>query len=491
MLKKLYSSIEEHGSLNAFYINNVYYTYKQLTEKIVSIQKQLKSQQIDSKSIGIVTNDDIETYASILAIWFSGLSYVPISPKTPKDRNSNIVSQADIHILLSSTFNISQFIETETIQVIYTLNVESITDQIEFFESNETELSYTLFTSGSTGVPKGVPISRKNVETFIDSFFAYKYEIDKNDRFLQMFELTFDVSVACLIIPLLSGACIYTVPSNEVKYTYIYNLLEKQNITFATLVPSVLAYLKPYFNEIKLPRLKYCILTAEASYHNILNDWQNCIPNAEVWNFYGPTEATIWCLAYKWEVSEELHKQYNGLIPIGNPMKNVEVIIVNEKKQLAEKGTKGELCVSGNHITQGYISNEIKNNQSFFILKEKRYYKTGDLCYVNIDNDIMYCGRIDNQVQIQGFRVELGEIEHHVRIYTKIANIAAIPFINEFGNTEIHLFIEKYDDNTKLIADYLKTKLPLYMVPTAITSISRFPLNSSNKIDRIALKNLI
>jgi amino acid adenylation domain-containing protein len=491
MLNNLKNSIIVHENANAFHINNSFYSYKQLSENISIIQKLLKSEKKDSNIVGIVTNDDIETYASILAIWFSGLSYVPISSKTPKERNSNIISQAEIQTILSSSAQISNFIDIEKVNIIYTNNQKSSNSEIEIIDTQKDDLSYTLFTSGSTGIPKGVPISRKNVEAFVESFFALNYNFDKSDRFLQMFELTFDVSVACTLIPLLVGACVYTVPSDEVKYTYIYKLLENHKITVATLVPSVLAYLKPYFEEINLPDLKYCILTAEASYHKILTDWQKCIPNAEIWNLYGPTEATVWCLSYKWENTNDINKQYNGLIPIGSSMKNVDAIIIDEIKKIVQKGEKGELCVSGNHITKGYLKNEKRNKEVFFIIDEKRFYKTGDLSFENIYGDIMYCGRIDNQVQIQGFRVELGEIEHHTRNFTKIANVAAIAVTNEFENTEIHLYVENYIENTKIIYEYLKTKIPTYMLPSAIISLQSFPVNASNKIDRIALKKLI
>jgi acyl-CoA synthetase (AMP-forming)/AMP-acid ligase II len=176
-------------------------------------------------------------------------------------------------------------------------------------------------------------------------------------------------------------------------------------------------------------------------------------------------------------------------------MKNIEAIVVDENNNILPANSKGELCLTGAQLTIGYWKNPQKNAEAFFIINdgktEKKYYKTGDLCYIDDDGDFMFSGRVDNQIKIQGFRVELTEIEHHAREFTKIASVAAIAKENENGNTQIFLFIEKYTGDIAALESYMKTKLPVYMLPAETRIINSFPLNVNGKIDRKELKKLI
>ncbi len=497
MLKKIITSLEVNSTRNAFCIENQFYTYRDFALKVSEIQSILTSVEDKGNNIGIVTYNDIETYASIYAVWLSGLTFVPINFKNPVDRNLSIISQAKINIVLSSKDRdkTSECVDLSEVKYVSNKKAGLNVGEVKYIDRSPEDVLYILFTSGSTGLPKGVPICLRNVNTFAEAFFALGYDLDESDRFLQMFDLTFDVSVACTLIPLLVGACVYTVPPDSVKYTYVLNLLRKQHITFATLVPSLLSYIMPFFDRIELPNLKYCVLTAEASQQLLIEKWSKCIPNAEIINLYGPTEATIWCTGYKWTLQKSKENTYNGLISIGTPFKSLTALIMNERNELLPLGEKGELCVSGNQITVGYWGNAEKNMQSFFTFnhggEEMVFYKTGDLCYYNSDGNIMYCGRIDNQVQIQGFRVELSEIEHVAKEFLQSNNVAVIAFTNDLGNTQVHLFVENYKENVKNIFEYLQKKLPYYMIPTKITVIEKFPINNSNKIDRIELKKLL
>jgi amino acid adenylation domain-containing protein len=497
MLNSIINSLKINSGRNAFCIDGKFYTYNDFRNKVSEVQSLLMRTERKSKNAGIVTYNDIETYASIYAVWLSGYTFVPLHFKNPVDRNSTIIEQADISVVLSSKDRIKTAECIDLNKVEYILSAEKVSATHELFVADRLpdETLYILFTSGSTGLPKGVSINLRNINSFIDAFFALNFKIDSNDRFLQMFDLTFDVSIACTLVPLLIGACIFTVPPESVKYTYVLNLLRKHNITFATLVPSLLSYLLPFFDRISLPDIKYCVLTAEASQQLLVEKWASCVPNSEIINLYGPTEATIWCTGYSWTPEKSNGNTYNGLISIGTPFKGITAVIVNDKLEKLPQSEKGELCIAGNQITKGYWENSEKNRQSFFTLifegEEKIFYKTGDLCYYNSSGEIMYCGRIDNQVQIQGFRVELSEIEHIAKEYLQNYNVTAIAFKNNLGNMQIHLFVENYKDSIKDISDYLHSKLPYYMMPTKISSIEKFPVNHSNKIDRKKLEELL
>jgi len=315
--------------------------------------------------------------------------------------------------------------------------------------------------------------------------------ISNKDRCLQCFDLTFDVSVQSFLVPLCKGACVYTVPHDQIKYSYVYSLMEEHELTFGAMAPSMIRYLQPYFDEINVPSMRYNILTAEASPLDLINEWSRCIPNAEIYDFYGPTEATIYCTVQKFHRDRE-NKQLNGMLSIGKPMPGVDAVIVDEKFHILGKNHKGELCVAGNQLTPGYWKNPKKNNEAFVEImydgRLVRFYRTGDSCYVDEEDDIMLAGRIDHQVKIQGYRIELGEIEFHARDYLKGQNVVACTFENEMNIAELALFVEGNLDEKKKISGHMESKLPSYMVPSVIMAVESFPINTSGKVDRMLLK---
>jgi acyl-coenzyme A synthetase/AMP-(fatty) acid ligase len=320
------------------------------------------------------------------------------------------------------------------------------------------------------------------------------FEIDENDRCLQVFDLTFDVSVQSYLVPLLKGACTYTIPHDQIKYSYVYGLLEDHKITFGAMAPSMIRYLRPYFDEINAPSLRYNILTAEASPLDLVQEWSQCIPNAIIYDFYGPTEATIYCTYYKYERNESV-KTLNGNLSIGKAMNGLKAVIIDEENRMLSNNDKGELCIAGPQVTPGYWKNDEKNQSSFISLtidgKSVRFYKTGDSCYFDEDGDILLAGRLDYQVKIQGYRIELSEIEFHARMGLNGVNTVAIPFENSTGNTELVLYVEFTEFEIENLVEYLKSKLPYYMIPTKIIKKASFPINNSGKVDRVKLKEEI
>ena len=489
LLEKVKNSCEVFSDKKAFCIDNKFYTYTEFNGSVATIKNSIENNfDGKNKTIGVLLNDDFLTYTSIFAILFSGNAFVPINPANPIERNINIIEQAEIELILSSKQNN----EFKYIKNINTSELISISQSLLISEANESDLAYILFTSGSTGLPKGVPISRKSLDSFINAFFQIGYNLSENDKFLQMFELTFDLSIMSYMIPLSIGACVYPTPTIGIKYTNIYTILEEHEITVALMVPSILAFLRPYFEDINLEKLRYSLFCGEALYSEVTEEWSKCVPNALIQNVYGPTEATIFCLTYDWNKNK---KSTNDIISIGKPMNGVSALIVNEDLQILLKNEKGELCLSGNQLTSGYIKNIEKNKESFFNIeiegKSKTFYRTGDICFVDEDGDYAYCSRKDNQIKIQGFRVELSEIEFYARKLTGLTNVAAIPKTNNFGNIEINLFIENSNGHATDLIEKLKSKVPEYMIPSDIISVQKFPFTQNGKIDRKALIKMI
>ena len=495
LLAQILNGIQNHPNRNAFFIDGKHYTYDDLSKRISGIINLIKQHTGPvSQCIGIIEEDNIETYASLLAVLFSGNTYVILNPQNPNSRNRTIIESTEIQLVLHSDKEEYHIDTPNYVNSICTSGIQSENCLADIqLPSDENALAYIIFTSGSTGVPKGVPISHKNLNAFYKAYSSLNFKLDETDRLLQMFDLCFDVSVVSTLYPLTFGACIYTVPQNGVKYTQVYELLEDEELTFAAIAPSLLSYLQPYFEEIELPKLKYLILTAEASNWSILSQFVACAPNAQFVNLYGPTEGTIYCTSY--HVDPNNIDTYNGMLAIGKAFQNMHAVIVDENLQEVAQGEKGEMCIAGSQLMDGYWKDPKKSKEVFVTLNcfgvPTRYYKTGDVCFIDEKDCIHYCGRKDYQVQIQGFRVELNEIEHAVRQYHSTGANVVVSKSNKLGNQELHLFIENFKGEEISLLKFLKEKLPLYMCPKNIYDLQQLPLNTSGKVDRKKLLELV
>lgn len=491
ILAPIVNNISLFSSRLAFYIDDKPYTYQQFGQCVSKIRNQISKTVYGNTKVGLVVNDDLETYATIIALWLEGDSYVPLHPSWPLERCLDICEQVELDLILDS----SEKTRYEDVKVI---NTSVLHYEADFLspktDISEDDLAYILFTSGSTGKPKGVMLTRRNISSFMDSFWKTGIEINEEDRCLQAFDLTFDVSVQSYLVALTKGACCYTIPHGQIKYIYASGLIEDHHLTFGAMAPSMLRYLKPYFEELDASSLKACILTAEACPLNLMEDWYKCATNAELYDFYGPTECTIYCTYYKLTKGGE-NKTLNGIISIGKPLDNCVGLILDEQGNELPDGEKGELCIAGDQVTKGYWKNPEKNESSFFFKEvngvQMRFYHTGDLCYKDEDGDIMYSGRLDHQAKIQGFRVEMGEIEFHAREFLGGKNVVCLAFDNKEALTEIAMFIESKEFNPDEMLAYMRTKMPSYMIPTRLYYVPVFPLNSNDKVDKVNLKSMI
>ena len=489
ILKPLRQSIATCENRNAYYIAGTFYTYRQLAERISAIRSTIHAWQSDEKVVAIAIHDSIDTYASIFALWMEGMAYVPLHPNQPVERNKNIIAQVEAKHVLDSEANDAY---TDVCEVIHTATLEYTKDYVdEWAEATEDDLAYILFTSGSTGVPKGVPLSRKNLAAFVEAFWNIGYALTEEDRCLQCFDLTFDLSVMSYLVPLLKGSCIYTVPYEGVKYIAVVQLMEAHQLTFALMTPSTIQYLRPYFEEFEFPAMRYSLFCGEALPTDVALEWSRCLPNAEIDNVYGPTEDTIFCTAYRLRRNEP-NVEHNGVLSIGTTMTSGKVIIVDENNNEIHDDQVGELCLSGEQLTQGYWKNPEKNAEAFWFAEDgTRYYRSGDLCFYGEGGNINFVGRKDSQVKINGFRIELSEIEFHARQFLGDTLVLVLAYTNSEGTQSLAMFIESKEQDSKLLKDYLASKLPPYMLPTKMIYVEKFPVNSSNKIDRSSLKKLI
>ncbi|WP_396601139.1 AMP-binding protein [Algibacter sp. R77976] len=494
LINNFKESFKKNKNKNALCINDVFYTYREFSEQILKIRKLLQSKlNSEEKLIGLITNNDIQTYASIFALWLENKAYIPLNPAAPIERNKEILKSINAKYILNSdesTFHVND------ISVLLTHNINNENTNIVDVKINKNSIAYILFTSGSTGKPKGIPINLENVDALINALtFDGEYILNNSDRCLQMYDLTFDASLTAFLPAFLSGACIYTVPPDSMKYFHVFKLLQKYELTVLKMVPSIIHYLRPYFPEINSKSVRYCIFGGGKLYQNIIKEWLKCIPNSKLYNHYGPTECTVCSTYYAYPINASLNKSHNGVISIGKPLNGFDYLIVDDNNKTVNKGNEGELCLYGKQVTQGYWKNKTLNLNSFFIKEfngeTKRFYKTGDICYEDSDGYLMYVDRKDFQVKIRGFRVELGEIEFQTKKIITQNNLIVIDINNSNGNNEIALVIEGTDFDLKDLQKYLQSVLPNYMVPTKYYFLSNFPHNSNGKLDRKILRNLI
>ncbi len=474
ILKPVREAIAKFPKSNAFYINGTYYTYEQFAQRVSAIRGEIRKAEMDEQIWGLALHDDLNTYASIFALWMEGKAYVPLHLSWPEERIESIKRQVGCSNVLDACD--APFTKM---------------DLDNWTEVSDDAIAYVLFTSGSTGVPKGVPLSRKNLAAFVKAFWDLGYELDENDRCLQCFDLTFDLSIMSYLMPLLRGACVYTVPYSGVKYMSIIQLMDRYHLTFALMTPSTIQYLRPYFEELNYPEMRYSLFCGEALPTDVAMEWSKCLPNAIIDNVYGPTEDTIFCTAYRLR-RDGNNVEHNGVLSIGTSMTSGKVIIVDDTKQEVHGDEVGELCLSGDQLTQGYWHNPEKNAEAFWIAADgTRYYNSGDLCFYGEGGNINFVGRKDSQVKINGFRIELSEIEFHARQFLGDTLVLVLAYANSEGTQSLAMFIEAEERDNKPLQDYLSSKMPSYMMPSKIIYVPKFPINSSSKIDRSALKKLL
>lgn len=465
-LKKIIQTCHEHSEKPALRIRGESWSYNWLGSRVREMIAYLEEFTLPGIPVAILCEDKPDTYALILACLCSGRAFVPLHPGHPEDRNQRILHQVGLNTPLSG----------EGIPALkHQVNWEVLHQLAD--AANPSNTAYILFTSGSTGNPKGVPISHKALQAFIHACDTCGLDALKGKSCLQSFDLTFDLSLFGYVYPWVHGATVCTLPEDEMKQLAIVRLLEEECIHTTLLVPSVIRLLQPLFNRIELPNLQQLLFCGEALPLDLLKEFKTCVPQAQIRNVYGPTEATIFCMEYVLPEHTEDWLSYQGILSIGKPMPGTWVYL-DEQSQL---------CLSGNQLSKGYLHADPSQQQAFQENKGIMSYRTGDIARMDESGNYYFVGRMDHQVKIQGYRVELGEVEFQInQLITPATAIAVIRQI-ESDNSEINLFINDLEVDVVDLEERIKLVLPSYMVPGKWHKLSEFPLNVNGKIDRKVL----
>ena len=501
----------------ALWVNEEHLSYTQLAELASGIAASLQDDSTQgSQFTGILAHRSLPAYAGILGVLLAGKGYVPLNPKFPAKRCAAMIERSGLESVVLDVDQLDVFgpvLDAVTSPLCVVVLGQQDTGALEarfpnhrFVESTPlpieeqrltasggpAEIAYLLFTSGSTGEPKGVPIQHSAVCHYVDNIISL-YGPSPDDRFSQTFDLTFDLSVHDLFVAWGSGACLYILPERYVMAPAKF--IRDHELTFWFSVPSTVAFmarfrmLRPDF----FPSLKCSLFCGEALPVGSAARWQEAAPNSRIDNLYGPTEATIAFTTYRYEagISESLAE--NGIMPIGDAMPGLYTAILDNAGSLVKDGVIGELALGGPQLSPGYWRDPEKTAERFLLNPNghspQRWYRTGDRARRDGQRGLVFLGRMDSQIKILGHRVEIGEIEHAVREASGSEDVCVIawPLTSE-GAGGVVAFIAGYEQATDALIERCRDVLPEYMVPKEIHTPERLPLNANGKVDRKALR---
>jgi len=351
-------------------------------------------------------------------------------------------------------------------------------------------IAYLLFTSGSTGQPKGVMVSHQNVLHYVE-YVTNRYGFTSSDRFSQTFDLTFDLSAHDLFVAWENGACVCCPTQKQLIKPGAFVNDSRLTVWFS--VPSTAMFMHRFgiLKPNMYPSLRLSLFCGEALPVEVIRRWAIAAPNSVIENLYGPTELTIACTAYRWDNKNSPDESERGIVPIGEPFDGMQALIVDEQLRELGEGADGELLMTGPQLSLGYWQDEERTRRAFVSVagKDGVYYRTGDRVHRRAPNKpFVYLGRLDSQIKVLGHRVELGEVEAVVREASGVEGVVALGWpVTGSGADGIEVFLQTNECDVSTLLTNLKAKLPPYMVPRKIRLLSNFPLNVNGKYDRVAL----
>ncbi len=433
--------------------------------------------------VGLCMERSVEMLVGLLGILKAGGAYVPLDPAYPLERIAYVLKDAAVPVLLTQNSTILNFKSSiENLELICLdtdwkiISAESTANcAIEVAPEN---LAYAIYTSGSTGRPKGVGISHRALVNFLDSMRDTP-GLHADDTLLAVTTLSFDIAGLELYLPLLVGGRV-VLASRETASDgkALTAALEECHVTVMQATPATWRLLLESGWPGK-PDLKI-LCGGEALPRELAN--QLLDRSAALWNMYGPTETTIWSTLHRVETRA-------GLLSIGRPIANTQVYLLDRHLQIVPVGVHGELCLGGAGLARGYLNRPELTAEKFIPNADgERIYKTGDVARYLANGQIECLGRIDHQVKIRGFRIELGEVEAVCAQHPAIAQVAVVAREDEANDKRLVAYVVSQSElAASALRQFMKTKLPDYMIPSAFVFLDELPLTPNGKIDRRAL----
>jgi amino acid adenylation domain-containing protein len=515
-------SVSRQPDRPALFVSGRYWTYHQLDVECRAIERALDAAELTGtgRNIGLLFGSGVFSYAAVIAIMRSNNVYVPLSPKIPAVRLLKIIEDANIQSIVIDTHVVPPDGLMQALLRCTHLQLFIKGDSSSWFESAiqetpkhrspqlrlcriddaeatsqrraagaSTELAYIIYTSGSTGIPKGVAIAHESACRCIEKLHLM-FPTDERDRFTQFSALSFDVSIADLFLCWKSGGTLY-VPPPEAALVPL-SFAAKHQLTVWSSVPSLanfLLKLKILKSE-SLSHLRLTLFAGEALPTELAQAWTVAAPHSRVFNVYGPTECTIYSTYYEYKGDSNLQQ---SVVPIGAPLLHLRTMIVDEGRAIRDENMPGELWLSGDQLARGYWNNPVATRAAFvrYPLTDPQgeiWYRTGDLVSWQSGVGLLFRGRLDRQVKMRGYRIELQEVESALRDVIGCTVAAVVPLRNSAGMCEeIVAYCDRLGGDEATIKALCLHRLPRYMVPDRIFELDPIPLSDHGKVDYLAL----
>jgi len=467
---------------------------------------------------GVFGHRSVTAYAAVLAALLRGHGYVPLNPNFPTDRTRSMLTHSECRSVIVDAHGARQLDEVlagvENALLLLLPEQEDVAalsgrwpkhrflgardlqaaETVPLADVDPNGIAYLLYTSGSTGQPKGVMVAHRNVTHFVDAMVE-RYAVTERDRFSQTFDLTFDLSAFDMFVAWERGACLCCPTQSQKLFPGKY--ITDSGITIWFSVPStaVLMSRLHMLQPGKFPGLRLSLFCGEALPAEVMQTWGETAPNSILENLYGPTELTIACTLYRWDPACSPGECEHGVVPIGEPYPGMRFLAADEQQKEVPVGEVGELLMTGPQLTLGYYRDPVRTAAAFVRPpgRSEVYYRTGDrVRRPRPGEPLVYLGRVDDQIKIQGYRVELGEIEAVLRQEAGVEVTVAIGWpVTASGADGIVGFLGTEAADTEAIRRRVIARLPPYMHPREIRLIGEWPLNANGKIDRKALRAML
>jgi amino acid adenylation domain-containing protein len=468
-------------------------TYEELNKQSNKIANYLISQGVvHGNIIGLMFERSVNMVVSIFGVLKSGAAYLPIDPGLPEQRIGYMLNQSRAGYLLTQDNFLDRFTAYLPVQSIDSPKINSQSSKNPSVEIHSTDMAYCIFTSGSSGKPKGVMMNHQSVVNLVKGLEERLYDSYKGKvlNVALVASFSFDASVQQIYGCLLQGHSLFVVDDESRRDGFkLKSFYKTNNIDVSDGTPTHLRLLFDTLErEETLGNLSSWILAGEALPKELVKKFYGIVTdNVILYNFYGPTETCVDSTCYK--VERERLDDY-PFIPIGKPLPNERVYIVDAYGNLVPKGVIGELCIAGDGLAQYYVGDIDTSSEKFrsdWITVEERVYLTGDMARWLPDGNLEYCGRIDDQVKLRGYRIELSEIEHQLNTFKEVIHSVVVLKTLE----DDKYLVAYYESSTAYrvgeLRNHLSEYLPDYMVPLYYVQLEKLPLNSNGKVDRNSL----